>query len=63
LRRLDAAEARRLLDSGELGSGSMAPKVEAALHFVRSGGKRAIIARLDRGREAVVGEAGTELTL
>lgn len=56
---LDAADA--LLRSGELGSGSMAPKVEAAAEFVRNGGRRAIIARLDQGREAVAGSAGTEI--
>jgi len=56
---LDAADA--LLDSGELGSGSMAPKVEAAADFVRRGGTRAIIARLDQGSRAVAGEAGTEI--
>jgi carbamate kinase len=56
---LDAADA--LLASGELGSGSMAPKVEAAADFVRSGGRRAVIARLDQGREAVAGQAGTEI--
>ncbi|HEU0078005.1 MAG TPA: carbamate kinase, partial [Longimicrobiaceae bacterium] len=56
---LDAADA--LLESGELGSGSMAPNVEAAADFVRRGGRRAIIARLDQGRQAVAGEAGTEI--
>ena len=61
LRRLTLAEADALLASGELGDGSMAPKVEAAAAFVRSGGKRAVIARLDQGREAVAGEAGTEI--
>jgi carbamate kinase len=61
LRRLTVSEAEALLVGGELGEGSMAPKVEAAAGFVRSGGKRAIIARLDQGREAVAGEAGTEI--
>lgn len=61
LRRLTVAEAGELLRSGQLGSGSMAPKVEAAADFVRGGGKRAVIARLDQGREAVAGEAGTEI--
>jgi carbamate kinase len=40
----------------------MGPKVEAAIQFVRSGGKRAIIARLDQGEEAVAGTAGTEIS-
>ncbi|HET8654925.1 MAG TPA: carbamate kinase [Longimicrobiaceae bacterium] len=61
LRRLDEAGARRLLDSGELGTGSMAPKVGAALEFLGHGGRRAVIARLDQGREAVAGRAGTEI--
>jgi carbamate kinase len=39
----------------------MGPKVEAAAEFVRRGGLRAVIARLDQGREAVAGSAGTEI--
>jgi carbamate kinase len=61
IERLTVAEAEALLAGGELGSGSMAPKVEAAAEFVRRGGTRAIIARLDQGREAVAGQAGTEI--
>jgi carbamate kinase len=61
LRRLTVDEADALIASGALGAGSMAPKVEAAADFVRRGGKRAIIARLDQGREAVAGQAGTEI--
>ena len=61
LRRVTLAEAEGLLRAGELGSGSMGPKVEAAADFVRRGGARAVIARLDQGREAVAGEAGTEI--
>jgi carbamate kinase len=61
LERITVAEADRLLAAGELGSGSMGPKVEAAADFVRRGGRRAIIARLDQGREAVAGGAGTEI--
>jgi carbamate kinase len=61
LERLTVDEAGALLRSGELGEGSMAPKVEAAASFVRHGGRRAVIARLDQGREAVAGRAGTEI--
>lgn len=59
IRHLSVAEAETLLAAGELGRGSMAPKVEAAMQFVREGGKRALIARLDQGLDAVRGEAGT----
>ncbi|MBA4156359.1 MAG: carbamate kinase [Gemmatimonadetes bacterium] len=61
LPRLTLPEAEKLLASGELGTGSMAPKVEAAARFVRDGGARAIITRLDYGNEAVRGEIGTEI--
>jgi carbamate kinase len=62
LHRIGVAEAERLLAAGEFAAGSMGPKVEAAIQFVRSGGKRAIIARLDQGEEAVAGTAGTEIS-
>jgi len=61
VRKLNAAQAQELLASGQLGVGSMAPKVEAALQFVRNGGRRAVIARLDQGKLAVQGQAGTEI--
>jgi carbamate kinase len=59
LRELRVAEAEALLASGELGKGSMGPKVEAAVSFIRGGGQRAIIGRLEQGIAAVHGDAGT----
>jgi len=59
LRRLPLAEAERLDEAGAFGEGSMAPKVRAAIEFVRSTGGRAVITELSRGREAVAGNAGT----
>jgi carbamate kinase len=61
LERLPVHDAGQMLAEGELGRGSMAPKVEAAVAFIRSGGQRAVIARLDRGLEAVRGETGTTI--
>jgi carbamate kinase len=60
IKRMDTDEAARLLKRGEFGTGSMGPKVEAAVHFVRDGG-RAVIADLDQAREALGGNAGTEI--
>jgi carbamate kinase len=57
--RLSAAEAERLVAGESLGAGSMRPKLEAALHFLVSGGDRAIIASLEEGPAALAGEAGT----
>ena len=62
LRDLTPDEAEELLHSEELERGSMAPKVEAALSFVRNGGERAIIARLDQGLQALKGGAGTVIS-
>ncbi len=59
--RLTAAEARELLDSDELGAGSMAPKVEAAVAFVESGGTAAHIGRLEAGLDVVEGRTGTTI--
>lgn len=44
---------------GHFASGSMGPKVEAALRFVRSGGSRSIITALDQLAPAVEGQVGT----
>ena len=61
IERMDVSEARRLLKRGEFGGGSMGPKVEAAVRFVRGGDRRAVIAELDQAREALAGAAGTEI--
>ena len=44
--RMTVKEAAALLKKGEFGSGSMGPKVEAAMGFVKAGGTRAVIADL-----------------
>lgn len=62
LRRLSLSQAADLLAGDELGSGSMRPKVEAAVRFVRGGGQRAIIAHLEQGLAAMRGETGTTIT-
>ena len=65
LSRLTAAEAEQMDRDGAFGEGSMAPKIRAAVDFVRrtSGSKgRAIITSLRLGQQAVRGEAGTIIT-
>jgi carbamate kinase len=46
---------------GQFKEGSMAPKVEAAIRFVESGGDQAIIASLGRLTEALENKAGTHI--
>jgi carbamate kinase len=52
-------EAEKWLNLGEFGEGSMAPKIEACIRFVREGGKHAVITSLDLAESALYGEAGT----
>jgi carbamate kinase len=61
LQRLTADQAEALLDAGEFAEGSMKPKIEAAIGFIRGGGRQACIGRLDQGLEAVRGMAGTSI--
>jgi carbamate kinase len=41
----------------------MGPKVEAAMRFVESGGRKTIITSLDRVKDALEGRAGTSIVL
>ena len=61
LDRITIAEAEKLDASGVFGEGSMAPKVRAAVDYVRATGGRAIITELSRGLAAVHGSAGTTI--
>lgn len=61
IRELMVSEARALLASDSLGAGSMAPKVEAAVAFVESGGEAAHIGRLEAGLDVVEGRTGTTI--
>jgi carbamate kinase len=56
-------ELRELAAAGHFASGSMGPKVEAAIRFVEAGGHRAVITSLDRIADAVDGRAGTVVEL
>jgi carbamate kinase len=61
IRRMTAGEAETLLRAGQFADGSMRPKVEAAIAFVRGGGARAVIAELGSGLAAMRGETGTTI--
>jgi carbamate kinase len=54
-------EAEDFLRNDIGGKGSMGPKVEAALKFVKGGGKRAIITSIETICDSVLGTAGTQI--
>ncbi|MDD6190153.1 MAG: carbamate kinase [Firmicutes bacterium] len=56
-------EAAAYIEEGQFPAGSMLPKVEAAMKFVRKyPGKKAIITSLDKAVDALNGETGTVIT-
>ena len=57
---LPAADAERYIKEGHFAAGSMLPKVEAALQFVKSGANRkAMITMLSKARDGLAGKTGT----
>lgn len=61
LETLTVAEAEKYLADGEFLKGSMGPKVEAAVRFVKWSGKEAIITSLNHAMEAIEGKTGTHI--
>ncbi len=57
--RVGVTEMRRYAADGQFASGSMGPKVEAALRFVEGGGARSVITSLTHITDAVAGDFGT----
>ena len=59
LGRVPLTELESYAANGQFAAGSMGPKVEAVLRFVRGGGRRGVITALDLIADAVDGDAGT----
>ncbi len=59
--RMNISEAEGYLSEGQFPSGSMGPKVRAAIDFIESGGSQVIITSLELARESLVGKAGTRI--
>ena len=54
-------EAKAHLEQGHFAAGSMRPKMEAAISFLESGGRKAIITLPEMIEDAVLGNAGTHI--
>lgn len=61
LHRVSSLEIERQLSTGQFPHGSMRPKIEAALGFLRAGGREVIVTSLDRLDAAVWDGAGTHI--
>ncbi len=63
LAKLTLSDAARYCDEGQFAPGSMLPKVQAAMKFVRANpDKKAIITSLDKAIDALEGKTGTVIT-
>lgn len=62
LDRMTVAEAERHLATGQFPAGSMGPKIEAAVQFVKASGKPVLITDVEHLREALDGRDGTVIT-
>jgi carbamate kinase len=59
---MTVAEAEKYIEEGHFAKGSMLPKVQAALRFVKAGGKQALITDPPNMTRALKGETGTWIT-
>ena len=62
LREVTAEQIEHYARDGQFGSGSMLPKVQAAVQFVRSTGKPASIGSLEHVVDVIAGTSGTIIT-
>lgn len=58
---INTHKSHEYLAAGHFPKGSMGPKVEAGLAFIRNKGKNAVICHLSEIEQAVVGQAGTRI--
>jgi carbamate kinase len=58
---MSVSDAERYIEEGHFGKGNMEPKVLAAVRFIKSGGKIAIISSLDKALPAIQDRAGTRV--
>lgn len=61
LEKMSVDEAEKYLGEGHFPPGSMGPKIEAAIRFLRKGGRRVVITSAKSTVKALGGEKGTEI--
>lgn len=63
LNKITVEEAEKYIEEGHFAPGSMLPKIQAAVNFVKNNpGKKAIITSLNKSLEALEGKTGTIIT-
>jgi len=62
LRKITVKEAIKYLKQGHFKEGSMKPKIEASIEFLKNGGKKVIISKILSLEKALSGKTGTTIT-
>jgi carbamate kinase len=63
LDRLTVVEAKKYLEEGQFGRGSMEPKIKAILNFLECGGRKALITNPENMLRSLGGETGTHFVI
>ena len=58
---MTVSEAQKYLDEGQFPPGSMGPKIQAAINFLKEGGEKVVITSVDKHLEAMAGKTGTRI--
>jgi len=61
LNKIDVYEAEKLLAAGQFPSGSMGPKISAAIDYIRSGGQEVLITSSGHLKAALINRSGTKI--
>lgn len=62
LSRINLKDARKYMKEGHFAAGSMGPKIEAAIDFLKSGGKKVLITNINNVKNSLKGKGGTVIT-
>ncbi len=62
LSHMTVEEAEKYMKEGQFPAGSMGPKIEAAITYLKNGGEKVIIGSIDLAKEALKGTSGTVIT-
>lgn len=63
LEKMKLGEAEKYLAEGHFPPGSMGPKIEAAIDFLRSGGKKVLIGSIENAEAVLTGTSGTTIVV
>ena len=61
LAKINIKQVRHYLKDGQFPPGSMGPKMESAIQFIKDGGKKVIITNIPNISDAIAGKAGTTI--